>query len=129
MKTVDVHEHAVEDISLLRKTNVRVAAEVLALLDHIEADPRAIDKLTTRGNNHFGAARIGVKRWESVWRRDGLWRFRMFDTPATGWRVIYGYNSKTRQICVLAVVKKEDFDYDDHESPIAKRILEDWRSI
>jgi hypothetical protein len=101
-------------------------------LQEIDADPRAIEKLTSRGNSEVGELRMNVKAWESA-RTDRLapelWRLRVLDTAATNYRVVYGYHWQTQQICVLAVVHKEDFDYDDHESHIAQRILADWENL
>ena len=105
------------------------AAAILASLEQIKADPDLIDKLTTHGDNYFGVQRLGVKRWESVRRVGNLWRFRLFDTPATSYRVVYGYHVQYRQVCVLAVVRREEFDYDNLNSDISRRILEDWNNL
>ena len=125
---VDIHDHAKADLHSLRVTAPRAAAAVLVALQQIEADPRVIDKLTTHGENEFGAVRIGVRQWEKTKGIANLWRFRVFDTPATVYRVIYGYHYQTKQICVLAVVHKEEFNY-ELDSDIARRILDDWRGI
>lgn len=129
MRCVDVHQHALEDIRALRISDARAAAAILVALEQIGADPLAIDKLTTHGPNNFGSMRLGVKRWESMRSRGNLWRFRVLDTPATSYRVVYGYQWQTRQLCVLAVVHKDLFDYDDTNSELSKRISADWRTL
>lgn len=129
MRTVDVHLHALEDIRNLKNTDMLAAAAILVALEQIGADPLAIDKLTTHGNNDFGPLRLGVKRWESMRTRGNLWRFRVLDTPATTYRVVYGYQWQTRQLCVLAVVHKDRFDYDDINSELSERISTDWRGL
>lgn len=131
---VDLHEHAAEDLWQLKMKDRNAAAAVAVILEQIEADPLAIDKLTTHGDNQVGEKLLNVKRWESVRRRPplhhgDLWRFRILNTAATNYRVVYGYRWQTRQICVLAIVHKDSFDYDDHSSDLAKRILADWRAI
>ena len=102
------------------------------MLEQIDADPHAIDKLTMRGNSDVGKGRINVKPWESA-RTDRLapklWRLRVLDSAATDYRVVYGFHWQSRQICVLAIVHKDNFDYDDHESDIVKRILADWAEL
>lgn len=125
---VDIHENAIVDLRRLKSVEPRAAATILATLEQIEADPNAIDKLTTHGDNHIGVERLGVKRWQEAKRIGSLWRFRVFDTPATVYRVIYGYHWQTRQICVLAIVHKEEFNY-ELDSTIARRVLSDWRAI
>lgn len=126
---IDVHHNAREDIRQLAATEKKAAAAVLVVLEQLSADPKAIDKLTTHGDNFVGVSRLNVKRWESARGLGNLWRFRVLDTPATVYRVVYGYHWQTRQLCVLAVVHKDQFDYDDLTSNISKRILADWRSL
>jgi mRNA-degrading endonuclease RelE of RelBE toxin-antitoxin system len=124
---VDIHEHAAEDIRRLWKTDARAASAVTAALEQVQADPDVIDKLTQHGDNQFGQFWLNVKRWLQARNKKGdLWRFRIFDTPATSHRVVYGYHWQTRQICVLAVVHKDEFDYDNLQSDLAKRIMADW---
>jgi len=125
---IDIHDNAKDDLRAVRTSAPLVAAAILAALQQMEADPRLIDKLTTYGANEFGAVRIGVKPWEKAKGIGNLWRFRVFDTPATVYRVVYGYHYQTKQICVLAVVHKEGFNY-ELDSDIARRILNDWRDI
>lgn len=106
---LDVHENAERDLLELEKVDIEAAATILVVLEELKADPRIIDKLTTGGTNDTESMRLGIKRWESMWRRGtDLWRFRVFDTPATVYRVIYGYNWRTQCFCILAVVRKED---------------------
>lgn len=125
---IDLHEHAAEDLRRLKAADPRGVAAVVVALEQIEADPRAIDKLTTHGDNDFGPLKIGVRQWQAAKGKANIWRFRVFDSPATVYRVIYGYHWQTRQVCVLAVVRKEEFDY-ELTSDIAKRILVDWQSV
>lgn len=126
---VDIHHHAVQDIHRIKGTDPDAVAAVLVALEQIQADPNAIDLMTTRGNIDIGVVRLNVKVWESAKGTGNFWRFRVLDSPATNYRVVYGYHWQTRQLCVLAIVHKDDFDYDDHQSSVAKRIFAAWRSI
>lgn len=107
---LDIHQHAVEDLRNLRTHDPKSAAAVMVALEQIQADPKAIDKLTTSGNNIVGTARLNIKPWENPRNKANLWRFRVLDTPATVYRIVYGYHWQTRQICIFAVVHKEKFD-------------------
>ena len=129
IRALDVHPHAKDDIRKIRETDLQAAAAVLVTLEQIQADPAAIDKLTTYGDNDVGAFTLNVKPWQRVRSIGNLWRFRILDTPATSYRVVYGYHYQTRQLCVLAVVHKEAFDYDKLDSDIARRIISDWRAL
>lgn len=126
---IDIHNHARDDLKRLRATHPEAVAAVLVVLEQLNADPRAIDKLTTRGNNSAGVSSLNVKRWERARDVGNLWRFRVLDTPATSYRVVYGYQWQTRQLCVLGVIHKELFDYDDLTSDFSKRVLADWRAL
>lgn len=129
MPIIDLHAHAVEDLRKLRTANPSAAAAVVVALEQIEADPNCIDKLTSdRDDPAFGPVRLGIRQWQAAKRHGNLWRFRVFDTPATVYRVIYGYHYQTRQICILAVVHKEEFNY-ELDSAFGQRILADWRAI
>lgn len=126
---IDVHEHALEDLNRIRTSSAGAVAAVLATLEQLQADPLALDKLTTFGNNDTDGTRFNVKRWESARNAKGdLWRLRVLDTPATAYRVVYGYYWPSRQICVLAIASKEEFDYDT-QSDLGRRILADWRDF
>lgn len=127
---IEVHPHAEADLEAFWVKQPEAAAGVVSVLEQIEADPGLLDKLTQRGDNQLGRLRVNVKRWQRVRPRPGdLWRLRILDTPATSYRVVYGYHMAMRRICVLAVVHKQDFDYDDLTSAIAQRILDDWASF
>lgn len=125
---VDVHTNARDDLGRLQDTDPDALAAILAVLGEINADPDNLDKLTTYGNNPFGASRVNVKPWEAARGQGNLWRFRALDTPATNYRIVYGYHYQTRQLCVLAVVHKEEFDY-ELDSEIGTRIMADWRAL
>ena len=79
---------------------------------------------------NFGSYLIKVKEWATA-RPQGIWRFRVLDTPATSYRVVYGWHWKTQYLWILAVVHKEnkEFDYDNLNAPISARIISDWRSL
>lgn len=126
---IDVHEHAKQDLNELWDSNPRAAASVQVVLEQLAADPTVIDKLTTHGDNVSGTNLINVKSWQKVRRFADLWRFRILRTPATTYRIIYGYHWPTGQLCIFAVVNKETYDYDNIDSSINKRILSDWRDL
>jgi hypothetical protein len=129
LRIVDVHQDAAADIRTLRAADPEAAAVVLTVLEQIDADPAAINKLTTYGDNEVGDTLLNVKPWNAAGRQRNLWRLRMLDTPATSYRVVYGYHWPTRQLCVLAVVHKDAFDYDDLNSALARRIIRAWSGI
>ncbi|MDA8092320.1 MAG: hypothetical protein M0T84_00140 [Betaproteobacteria bacterium] len=128
IRKIDVHAHALVDLAGLRIIDIAAAATILAVLEQMNADPAFIDKLTTRGSNKFGRFVVNVKRWQNAKQHGSLWRFRALETPATGYRIVYGYQWNTMQLVVLGIIHKEDFDY-ELDSDCGRRILTDWRVL
>ncbi len=125
---IDVNQNARADLDALWATEPAAAATVEVTLQEMQGDPRIVDKLTQHGENVVGGARLNVKRWVEAKRPANVWRFRILDTPATSYRVVYGYHWQTRQLCVLAVVHKDHFDY-ELDSILGRRIMADWASL
>jgi mRNA-degrading endonuclease RelE of RelBE toxin-antitoxin system len=125
---IDVLPGAEEDLDELESLDPEALAVVLAVLDEAEADPAIAQILTTWGNAHVGEWLLNVKPWVVARARgNNLFRFRVLDTAATSYRVVYGYDWRSQRIGVLAIVHKEDFDY-GLKSTLSDRIIDDWRA-
>lgn len=125
---IDILPGAREDLIALRRSDRRALAVIATFLEEAAADEKLIEICTTQGENTIGSNRVTVKAWVAARRRaDNLFRFRILDTPATVYRVIYGFDWHTRRVGILAVVHKDDFDY-GISGELADRIQADWRS-
>lgn len=122
---IDVLPGAERDIEQLEATDPDALAAVLTFLDEAESDSQFEQKLTTVGDVQFEAVRVSIKRWARVQRTSNLLRVRILDTPATVYRVIYGYDWRRRRIGILAIVHKDHCNYDP-QSELSRRILDDW---
>lgn len=122
---IDVLPGAERDIEQLKAIDPDALAAVLTFLDEAEADPQLEQKLTTVGDVQFENVRVSIKRWARVQSAGNLLRVRILDTPATVYRVIYGYDWRKRRIGILAIVHKDHCDYDP-QSELSRRILHDW---
>lgn len=122
---IDVLPGAERDIEELEATDPDALAAVLMFLDEAEAEPQLEQKLTTVGDVQFENVRVSIKRWARVQSAGNLLRIRILDTPATIYRVIYGYDWRKRRIGILAIVHKDHCDYDP-QSELSRRILDDW---
>ena len=130
MGSLDVSKSAERDLRQLWRDDPDAAAAVVVVLEEIEADPQFIYKLTTYGEVEFGEDTISVKPWIKAQRtRRGLWRFRVLNTPATSYRVVYGFHYQMQQVWVLAIAHKDDLNYDELNSNLAKRVFTDWYNI
>jgi len=126
MAAVDLLPGAEADLSALRTSDPAAFATVVVFLQEAEADEELIDKCTTPGNTAIGSHRVNVRAWVVARAASmNLFRFRVLDTPATVYRIVYGYDWRTRRIGILAVVHKDHFDY-GLSSDLANRIQDDW---
>ena len=126
MAAIDLLPGAQADLRALRQSDPDALAVVLAFIQEAEVEDELIDKCTTNGNVQIGANRVSVKAWAAARRTDNLFRFRILDSSATVYRIVYGYDWHTRRIGILAVVHKENFDY-EISGALADRIYDDWR--
>jgi mRNA-degrading endonuclease RelE of RelBE toxin-antitoxin system len=124
---IDVHENAELDLDALWDSDPHAAAGIDVALDEICSDADALKHLTGRGDVKIGTQQLNVKGWVTARRKDSnLARIRVLDTPATRYRIVFGYHWRIRKIVILAIVHKNDLTYDNLNSEIAKRILADW---
>lgn len=137
ISSVSVHQNAKQDLHNLKASNLKAFSDIIVLLQELSNKPdKTIDQLMTHGDTNASGFDINAKQWLAVRKiANNLWRLRLFSMPegfsteASKYRIIYGYHYQTRQLCILAVVKREDFDYDDLTTPINQRIIQDWNSI
>lgn len=128
MRNIDVLPGGAADLATLRLKDRKAAAEIVALLQEADADPSILDKLTTHGDVSIGKGRqVNIVGWVAARHRgDNLFRLKIIDPPLLRYRVIYGYDWRTRRIGILAVVKRKSDTY-EIDGDIADRILGDWR--
>jgi hypothetical protein len=127
---LDVHENAELDLDELWDSQPHAAAALDVTLDEICADADVIKHLTGRGDVKIGTQQLNIKGWVTARRRDSnLARIRVLDTPATRYRIVFGYYWRIHKIVILAIVHKDDLTYDNLNSKIAKRILADWHEF
>jgi hypothetical protein len=124
---IDLLSGAQIDLRGLRQSDPDVFAAVLAFLVEAAADEELINKCTSYGNVQINLTQVNVKRWVAASGIGNLFRIRILDTPATVYRVIYGFDWRSRRIGVLAVVHKDDFNY-EITGELADRIRDDWFS-
>lgn len=115
------------DLARLRRDDPDGFAAIIAFLQEARADDELIDKFTMHGDVVIGPFTANVKGWVVARSRtNNLFRFRVLDTPATRYRVIYGYDWRTRRIGILGIAEKDHFDY-DITTDFGRRIVADWR--
>jgi hypothetical protein len=95
------------------------------MFQQLRADGALAEKLLDHGYGANGDVAISVSKWLNRWKEGvDLWRLKAWDLEHVGlrYRAIYLYLRTEARFVVLAIVKREDFDYDDPDHPIRKRI-------
>jgi hypothetical protein len=124
---IDLLSGAQIDLLKLRRSDPNAFAAVLAFLAEAAADEKLIEKCTTYGNVHLNLIEVNVKRWVEARGIGNIFRIRILNTPATMYRVIYGFDWRSGRFGVLAVVHKGGFNY-EITGELADRIRDDWFS-
>jgi mRNA-degrading endonuclease RelE of RelBE toxin-antitoxin system len=130
MRHIDLLPGAQFDLQALRRKDRAAAAFLMVVLQEADADPRLLNKLTTHGDIAIGpdGTIVNVKGWVTARRSNhNLFRLKSLDPPASKYRVIYGFDWRTRRIGVLALVRKDESTYETN-SALGRRILADWRT-
>ena len=129
---VQLHDDAQADLEHLWARDEDAAAAIQVALEEADLDPRVLDKLTHHGNNELPSGQeLNVKRWETASRaaKRDVWRLRVLNSPATSYRIVYGYHIQHRQIYVLGITHKEMFIYDDLGDNFCARCLATWAQL
>lgn len=126
---VQLHVDAQADLERLWEQDEEAAATIQVTLEEADVDPRVIDKLTQHGDNELPSGQeLNVKRWVKASRalKRDVWRLRVLNSPATSYRIVYGFHIQHRQIYVLGITHKETFEYDDLADNFCARCLAAW---
>jgi len=119
------HSDVRADLAAIKAADPDAHARVVALFQQLKADPRITEKLLDHGFGANGSEEISVNKWMDRWKKGlDLWRLKSWDMESLGlrYRAIYLYLRGEARFVVMAIVKREDFDYDDPQHPIRKRI-------
>jgi mRNA-degrading endonuclease RelE of RelBE toxin-antitoxin system len=103
----------------------RDKALLMVCLEELESDPDLADNLLDDGYDETGAGTYGPKKWIRFYRQGiDIWRLRLWKAEAAGlnYRVFYAYLPKQLRFYVLAIVPRNQVDYDDPSHHLAIRI-------
>jgi hypothetical protein len=128
--SISLHNDAALDLEHLKQDDLDTAAKILALLRQLRADPHAANNLLDHGFGDDGDEDYSVNKWINLWKKGiDLWRLKDWDLEDMGirYRLIYLFKSPSEFI-LMAVVKREELDYDDPNHPIRIRILTSLRT-
>lgn len=132
MKRVVLHRDAISDIQRILLLDDLSAKRVLAVLEQAKRERRFFEKLRQHGYRDPVGDRLDVKWWRRLQKcGQDVWRVRLPDLELSGktYRVVYAFKRLADSIHVLAIVPREEVDYDDPNHPFSHRIQRALDSI
>lgn len=107
-------------------------ATIAVCLQELESQPRLASNLLDHGFDEGHAGLYGVKKWSRLWKQGlDVWRLRLWDAEKQGlnYRIFYAYLPTQQRFYVLAVVPKDQVDYETPNSVLEIRIRAAFNSI
>lgn len=125
-----ITKSAVSDLQAIKAADNTAHAELLVFLRELQDCRELVTRLLAETPKWPAPTAEDVIQWKSLYRRDyDLWRIKLIrPNAAHRYRVIYKYDIQSYNFYVLAIVVGEGFPYDDHSSPIVRRIIDDYNS-
>src|SRR5690625_3634773 len=114
----------IEEIALLDSVAV---ARFYAFFAEVKNDPSLLqsNSVAIEESDSYISEKIDIGPWSSM-RKSGrnLWRLRFSDFAyrEPDYRIIYFTHETLKQIVIIAILKREDIDYDNPNDPIFRRI-------
>lgn len=124
---IEVHNDATDDLLGIKKSNVDDFYKLVAFIQQIKTDKHLTSKLLENGYGSDWSEPISVKKWISTSKIEHipLWRLRSMELEKhrLKYRFIYFYHYPTKKYIIMAIVRRDEFDYDDTNNEIRKRII------
>jgi|SRR5450631_2097723 len=122
MDVLALHPDAVADLAQMIPSDRELVA---VCLDEIESDPKLASNLLEHGFGADSTGPYGVKKWSRLWNRGlDIWRMRLWAAEKSGlnYRIFYAYLVTQQRYYVLAIVPRDQVEYDNANSQLAIRI-------
>lgn len=126
-----LHKDVRLDLDAIKNESQEVFAKIAALVRQLQQDPNLAEKLLDHGYGDDRAEEFSVNKWLNLWRQNkDFWRLKDWDLEDMGlkYRIIYLYLRHEARFVIMAIVKREEIDYDDENNSIRQRVLASARS-
>ena len=123
---IRIHNDATSDLIKIRTSDPIAFSRLIAFLEQLQADPGLVLRLLEHKFGNDRSEPISVMKWLDVQKREKLpvWRVKSWDLERSGlrYRLIYCYNWPDQTYNVMAIVHRDELDYDNPAHPIRQRI-------
>lgn len=126
-----VHNNATRDIKHISIKDMDTAKQLAALIEQIRNDQDLLDRLTQNNYGINQTANFNVSQWYGQQRQDrNLWRLKDWDLINQGlqYRIVYAF-TPINTYHVLAVLHRNELDYDDETNLYTSRIISDYDEL
>lgn len=124
---IEVHNDATADLKQIAAVDSVAFNALIAFIQQLKIDPALGGKLLDHGYGQDGCAVMSVMKWHSIHNheRQPVWRVKVLDLEKQGlrYRIIYFYYWRDKTYYIMAVVPRQEIDYDDREQPLRQRVL------
>ena len=126
-----MHDEAEKDLVQLFETEPAAVGEILVFLQELRGDPALLDCLTITDFGKYGGEDFSATSWWNEQPERNLWRVKIWNLERQGlqYRIIYAYAGRPRMYHVLAVVHRDNIDYDDEQHPTTQRIRRQYDDL
>jgi mRNA-degrading endonuclease RelE of RelBE toxin-antitoxin system len=129
--SISYHDDVERDLDAIYEVDPESGDEIVAFLDEVQASEELLDRFSSEAFRSPRDPAFDVDRWGSMWRNYALWRVKLLYTnsEASRYRIIYTYHPTERRYYILAIVHRDQLNYDDANHPIRRRIVDAYRSL
>lgn len=121
-----VHGEAVKDLRVLRgQMAPRDFARLAEFVDALRKDAELQGRLLQAGYGRDWTESISVEKWGSMLRLGRtIYRVKSYELERDElrFRIFYIFNSRSECFHILGIARRSEFDYDDPDHPLRKRI-------
>lgn len=138
MLKLRIHTSALKDLQVIKDydeiNETKHRAELMSLIIQMESDHNLQDRLLDARSNED---KVSIMRWVAQYNEgNNLYRLKALTIEgfaASKYRIIYAYmmpgqTSTNAEIQVLAVVRRDQFNYED-DNEYTKRIISDYQGL
>lgn len=127
-----LHDDTKEDFRRIRVRSPSAVGRILAALESAEEDETLLQNLHSKHYRTYGDHDVDVKQWVLANKLGyALSRFRFFHLEENGfvYRVIYALDDLYDECHVLAILRRDEVDYDDPNHVFNQRIFRAYQGL